>query len=46
MSSLVKGVCRKPPLFSSDIEFGVSTVGLALYFYLEIKTNVDLSAVD
>ena len=46
MSSLVKGVGRKPPLFSSDIEFGVSTVGLALYFYLEIKTNVDLSAVD
>jgi hypothetical protein len=46
MSSLLKGAGRKPPLFSSDIEFGVSTVGLVLYFYFEIKTNVDLSAVD
>ena len=45
-SSLVKGVGRKPPLFSFEIEFGVTTVGLALYFYLEIKTNVDLSAID
>lgn len=46
MPSLVNRVGHKPHLFSSKIGSGVSTMGLALYFYLENKTNVDLSPVD
>jgi SP family facilitated glucose transporter-like MFS transporter 8 len=46
MSSLVDRVGRKPLLMSSTVGLGVSTLGLAVYFYLESKTDVDLSPVD
>lgn len=46
MSSLVDRVGRKPLLLSSTIGLGVSTLGLAIYFYFESKTDVDLSTVD
>lgn len=46
MSSVVDRVGRKPLLLSSAVGLGVSTLGLALYFYFESKTDVDLSTVD
>ncbi|PNF13665.1 hypothetical protein B7P43_G16775 [Cryptotermes secundus] len=46
MSSVVDRVGRKPLILSSTVGVGVSTLGLALYFYLESKTDVDLSTVD
>jgi SP family facilitated glucose transporter-like MFS transporter 8 len=46
MSSLVDRVGRKPLILSSTIGLAVSTLGLALYFYLESKTDIDLSPVD
>jgi SP family facilitated glucose transporter-like MFS transporter 8 len=46
MSSLVDRVGRRPLLLLSTIGLGVSTLGLAVYFHLESKTDVDLSPVD
>jgi MFS family permease len=46
MSSLVDRIGRKPLLLSSTIGVGVAALGLAVYFCLDNRTNVDLSSVD
>lgn len=46
MSSLVDRVGRKPLLLLSTIGVGVATLGLAVYFCLDERTDIDLSPVD
>jgi SP family facilitated glucose transporter-like MFS transporter 8 len=46
MSSLVDRVGRKPLLLLSTIGLGVATMGLATYFCLDVRTDIDISPVD